>query len=67
MADDIYIDHSIIECGFFNAREITAGEYDRTYFADDFCKPYHRIVSDSIVVPSIRISSQLHERLRLKL
>lgn len=48
MADDIYIDHSIIECGFFNAREITAGEYDRTYFADDFCKPYHRIVSDGI-------------------
>lgn len=44
---DNYIEQQFIECGFFNAVEEN-GNFDREYFAEDFCKPYHRIISDGI-------------------
>ena len=42
-----FISQNYIECGFFNAVEEN-GNFDREYFAEDFCKPYHRIISDGI-------------------
>lgn len=45
---DTYIDQNYIDCGFFDAVEISPGVFDRIYDADSWSKPYRRIVSDGI-------------------
>lgn len=45
---DSYIDQQYIECGFFDAIEISPGVYDRVYSADAMSNPYTRIISDGI-------------------
>lgn len=45
---DSYIDQQYIECGFFDAIEISPGVYDRVYAADAMSNPYKRIISDGI-------------------
>ena len=45
---DIYVNQDYIECGFFNASEITPGVYDRVYSAEDMSNPYTRLITDGI-------------------
>lgn len=45
---DTYIDQAYIDCGFFDAVEVSPGVFDRIYDADSWSKPYRRIVSDGI-------------------
>lgn len=45
---DTYVSQDYIECGFFNAQEITPGVYDRVYSAETMSNPYTRLISDGI-------------------
>ena len=45
---DTYINQDYINCGFFDAIEISPGVYDRIYSADEMSKPYTRLISDGI-------------------
>lgn len=45
---DTYVSQDYIECGFFNAVEITPGVYDRVYSAETMSNPYDRLITDGI-------------------
>lgn len=45
---DTYVNQDYIECGFFNALEITPGVFDRVYSAETMSNPYTRLITDGI-------------------
>ena len=45
---DTYVSQDYIECGFFNAVEITPGVFDRVYSAETMSNPYKRLITDGI-------------------
>ena len=45
---DTYVSQDYIDCGFFNAQEITPGVYDRVYSAESMSNPYTRLITDGI-------------------
>jgi hypothetical protein len=45
---DTYVNQDYIDCGFFNAVEITPGVFDRVYSAETMSNPYTRLITDGI-------------------
>lgn len=45
---DTYVNQEYIECGFFNALEISPGVFDRVYSAETMSNPYTRLITDGI-------------------